>query len=95
VEFEWDDRKNRHNFKKHGIWFEEAQTVWTDTRSVEFFDPEHSSDEDRYIRLGFSTKSRLLLIVFCELSEGSIVGIISARRATPKEAKDYEKGIRS
>ncbi|PIR23398.1 MAG: hypothetical protein COV44_03090 [Deltaproteobacteria bacterium CG11_big_fil_rev_8_21_14_0_20_45_16] len=92
MRFEWDDLKNEGNYRKHGIWFEEAQSVWADPHSLEFFDPEHSEREDRFIRIGHSTKSRLLLVAFCE-REGSIIRIISARKATTKEAKDYEKGI--
>ena len=48
----WDEEKNRANFKKHSVWFEEAKTVWADPTSVEFFDPEHSYDEERFIRIG-------------------------------------------
>jgi uncharacterized DUF497 family protein len=92
VLFEWDDRKNESNFRKHGIWFEEAQTVWTDPTSVEFYDPAHSNSEDRFIRFGRSIQERMLLVVFCE-REDLRVRIISARRATPKEIRDYEKGI--
>jgi hypothetical protein len=93
VEFEWDDQKNRSNFKKHGIWFEEAQTVWVDSKSLEFFDPEHSDDETRFIRIGHSAKGRILLVVFCERADSSVVRILSARKATAREARDYEKGI--
>jgi uncharacterized protein len=93
MKYEWNDAKNRINFKKHRIWFEEAQTVWADQRSVEYFDPEHSVDESRYIRIGFSSRSRILLVVFCERLEGAVIRIISARRATSKEVKQYEKGI--
>ena len=64
MRFEWDESKNRSNYKKHGVWFEEAQTIWIDSESVEFFDPEHSSNEDRFIRIGHSTKGRILLVVF-------------------------------
>ncbi len=91
--FKWDDDKNIANFKKHLVWFEEARTVWADTRSTEFFDPDHSANEDRYFRLGFSTNHRLLLVVFCERDSGSIIRIISARRATREEREQYEKGI--
>jgi len=55
VDFEWDEQKNQDNFNKHGVWFEEAQTVWADELSREFFDPEHSENEDRFIRIGHST----------------------------------------
>jgi uncharacterized protein len=93
MKFEWDENKNRSNFKKHCVWFEEAQTIWADSRSIEYFDPEHSSKEDRYIRIGHSTKSRILLVVFCERAEESTIRIISARKATAQEMRDYEKGI--
>jgi len=93
MEFEWNESKNRSNYLKHGIWFEEAQTIWADSASIEFFDPDHSSNEDRYIRIGHSTRNRILLVVFCERAGGSAVRIISARKATTREARDYEKGI--
>ena len=92
MKFEWDEQKNDRNFRKHGIWFEEAQTTWADSKASEFFDVDHSDDEDRFIRIGLSTKARLLLVVFCERSE-EIVRIISARKATAKEQKQHEKGI--
>ena len=93
MKFEWNEEKNSTNFKKHGIWFEEAQTIWSDEFSVEFFDPEHSSEEERFIRIGHSTSNKLLLVVFCERSSGEIVRIISARKASPSERKQYEEGI--
>jgi len=91
--FKWDDEKNISNFKKHSVWFEEASTIWADARASEFFDPEHSTDEDRYIRIGFSTQSKLLLVIFCERNDGNIIRIISARKATKNEMEQYEKGI--
>ena len=92
--FEWDEKKNITNFEKHGIWFEEAKGVWTDARSTEFFDPDHSDeDEDRYFRIGCSTNAKILLVVFCDRDEGNIIRIISARRATREERKQYEEGI--
>jgi|WetSurMetagenome_2_1015567.scaffolds.fasta_scaffold196596_2 uncharacterized protein len=93
MRFEWDENKNRSNYRKHGVWFEEAQTIWVDTESAEYFDPEHSSNEDRFIRIGHSTRGRILLIVFCERAMGSTIRIISARNATTQEMRDYEKGI--
>ncbi|HEY3129364.1 MAG TPA: BrnT family toxin [Acidobacteriota bacterium] len=66
---------------------------WLDSKSVEFFDPEHSADDSRFIRIGHSAKSRILLIVFCERADASIIRIISARKATTREVRDYEKGI--
>lgn len=68
--------------------------MWADEKSVEFFYPEHSKAEDRYIRIGRSTGSRLLLVIFCEREAGEVIRIISARKATnKKEEKQYAKGI--
>ncbi len=92
MRFEWDDEKNEQNYKKHEVWFEEAQTIWADELAQEFFDPEHSSREDRFIRVGHSTRERLLLVVFCEIHDDA-VRLISARRATNRERNDYEEGI--
>jgi uncharacterized DUF497 family protein len=95
MRFEWDEVKNASNFEKHGVWFEEAQTVWADPHATEFYDPDHSTDEDRFIRVGHSRKERVLLVIFSEKHEGKTVRIISARKATPKERKAHEEGIRS
>jgi uncharacterized DUF497 family protein len=92
MQFQWDDTKNIANFKKHSVWFEEAQTVWTDKNSIEFFDPDHSHSEDRFIRVGFSLKDNLLMVVFCERKNG-VIRIISARKGTTKERSQYEEGI--
>ena len=93
MRFEWDESKNLTNYRKHRVWFEEAQTVWADPRSMEFFDPEHSEAENRFLRIGYSTAARLLLIVFCERDFGGVIRLISARKATTKETKAYEEGI--
>ena len=93
VQFEWDEHKNSSNFKKHSIWFEEAQTIWADPSSLEFYDPKHSQEEDRFIRVGFSSIGRLLLVVYCERAKGSVIRIIGARKATPKERKQYAERI--
>ncbi len=93
MRFDWDDRKNRTNFEKHGVWFEEAQIVWADARSTEFFDSEHSEDEERFLRIGISSRLKVLLIVFCEREDGETIRIVSARKASRKEQEQYEKGI--
>ena len=93
MKFEWDEDKNLSNFRKHGIWFEEAQTLWSDESSFEFFDPEHSENEDRYIRMGYSSVHSLLLVVFCERADGDVIRVISARQASAKERWQYEEGI--
>lgn len=61
--------------------------------ALEFFDPDHSEAEDRFIRVGHSTLSRMLLVVFCEREEGDVVRIISARKATRSERNDYERAL--
>jgi uncharacterized DUF497 family protein len=93
MRFEWDESKNRTNYRKHGVWFEEAQTVWADPRSIEFFDPEHSEAEDRFLRFGYSTGARLMLIVFCDRESCRVISVISALKATNNEAKTYEEEI--
>ena len=89
MEFEWDDSKAEANLKKHGIRFSEAVTVWLDDRAIEVPDPEHSVQEERWIRLGFSRKAKLLVVVYCEKNENELVRVISARPATPNESKRY------
>ncbi|MHB8482045.1 MAG: BrnT family toxin [Nitrospiria bacterium] len=91
--FEWDERKNESNRKKHGIWFEEAQQVFDDQNGLVFYDVGHSNDEDRFLLLGLSTSARVLVIVFCERKNNEIIRIISARKATKREIKRYEEGI--
>ncbi len=90
MKYTWDDKKNASNYEKHGVWFEEAQTVFSDTNALEAFDGPHSEDEERFIVLGLSTLPRLLIIVFCERIEEEI-RIISARKATKMEARSYER----
>ena len=95
VVFEWDEDKNLTNFKKHGVWFAEAQTIWADELSIEYFDSLHSTEEDRFIRIGSTAGSRprLLLIVFCERDESKKIRLISAREVTLNEMRAYEEGI--
>jgi len=91
--FEWDEYKNQANKRKHGIWFEEAQTIWADVDSLEFYNDDLDLKEDRFIRIGFSSMMNFLLVVFFERKEGKVIRIISARKATPKEREQYEEGI--
>lgn len=86
----WDDRKNVDNFKKHGVWFEEAQTVITNPLS--FMATNDHPDGDRMEYLGFSMNSNLLYVVSVEQSD-EIIRIISARFATTSEKAKYEEGI--
>ena len=91
MDFEWDDDKADSNYKKHGVRFSEAATVWLDASAIEVPDPEHSQNEERWIRLGMSRKANLLVVVYCEKIEGERVRIISARTASPFESKQYNK----
>ena len=89
LSFSWDNRKNRANQKKHGVSFEEAQTVFFDENAIEFFDPDHSEDEDRFLMLGLSYRVRILVVSYCLLKDYSEIRIISARKATKKEQNLY------
>ena len=92
LRFSWDNRKNKANQKKHGISFDEAQTVFFDENAVEFFDPDHSESEDRFIMLGLSYRLRVLVVCHCFRESESEIRIISARKATKKEQKVYWGG---
>ncbi len=89
MEFEWDKDKAALNKKKHGVTFEEAATVFGDPLAAIFDDPVHSQEEDREILIGHSSRNRLLVVCFTERAEA--VRLISARRATKQERKDYEE----
>ena len=92
LSFVWDPRKNLLNQSKHhGIDFEEAKTVFYDEYARIIYDPSHSSEEDRFIILGFSSKLRLLVVCHCYRETDSIIRIISARKAAKKEAEAYER----
>jgi uncharacterized protein len=75
--------------EEHGVSFEEARTVFFDERARLIDDPDHSDDEERFILLGLSSMLRLLLVCHCYRSEGNIIRIISARKATARESKSY------
>lgn len=89
IAFSWDDRKNKAEQKKHGVSFEEAQTVFFDENAIEYFDPDHSEEEDRYLMLGFSYRLRVLVVSHLLRKTGQEIRIISARRATKKEQQFY------
>ena len=93
MKFEWDVRKEQINIKKHGVSFEQASYVFSDPFSLSMYDPDHSEDEDRYILIGKSNNEILLTIVHTfRDSEGvEMVRVISARKATKKETKTYQK----
>jgi len=89
IEFEWDAVKASSNKRKHGVTFEESKSVFYDDFAIQFFDDKNSELEDRFLILGQSNQSRILLICHCEKESGNIIRIISARKATPKERKLY------
>lgn len=90
IRFDWDPSKARTNARKHGVSFEEAQSVFYDEFAVQFFDDEHSSaEEERFLMLGMSSNARLLIVCHCERAAGNFIRIISARRATKRESAFY------
>ena len=91
LNFEWDEAKNTANQRKHGVDFEEASSVFRDENALEFYDPDHSEDEDRFILLGLSAKLRVLVVCHCCRGEGETIRIISARKANKNEKKSYPK----
>jgi uncharacterized DUF497 family protein len=92
LSFSWDNRKNISNQKKHAVSFEEAQTVFFDENAIEYFDPDHSDEEDRFIMLGLSSRLRILVVCHCIRERNLEIRIISARKATKKERKIYTGG---
>ena len=89
MKYEWNDTKAQINLAKHGVSFAEAQTVFDDPLYVDFYDPDHSISEHRYILLGQSVQGRLLFISYMERDE--VIRLISAREATSSERKSYEQ----
>jgi len=89
--FEWDSRKARSNFAKHGVGFQEASTIFGDPLSLTIPEPEHSLSEERYITMGRAVTGKLLVVVHTE--RGDNIRIISARRASRRERKFYEETI--
>jgi uncharacterized DUF497 family protein len=88
IKFEWNRAKAASNLKKHGVSFEEAQSVFYDEFAIQFFD-EDSESEDRFLMLGMSNEARILLVCHCERHGGGTIRIISARKATSNERKHY------
>ncbi len=89
LRFQWDEKKGKANLKKHGISFEEARTVFYDENAIQFYDPDHSDDEDRFILLGWSLKPRILVVCHCFREKETVVRIISARKADKDEEQEY------
>ena len=93
MQFEWDENKNKANWKKHKVDFKEAETVFEDERAITIFDKDNSSDEERFKVIGCSRKLREITVCHCFRNGDEITRIISARRATKSEIKLYERGI--
>jgi uncharacterized DUF497 family protein len=90
MEFDWDDEKAAINLAEYQVSFDEAKTVFDDPLYVDFYDPDHSYDEDRYLIIGESRQRRVLIVSYTE--RGNLTRLISAREATPAERRDYENG---
>ncbi len=89
LKFEWDEDKGKLNQKKHGVSFEEAASIFNDPLSINFDDPEHSLEENRYIIIGLSNQGRYLFVSHTERDDK--IRLISARLVTPKERRNYER----
>jgi hypothetical protein len=91
VTYDWDSGKSQANRLKHGVSFDEAASVFQDAAALTFDDPDHSDEEPREITIGISTRGRVLFLSHCD--RGDRIRIISARKATSKERKQYAEGL--
>jgi len=89
IRFEWDEKKNRENQRKHKVSFEEAQTVFLDENAIRYFDPDHAENEDRFLMLGMSFTLRVLVACHCYRENEYVIRIISARKANKREQIAY------
>lgn len=89
IRFEWDANKAAANQRKHGVTFDEARTVFFDENAKLINDPDHSDDEDRFVMLGLSSNFKFVLVCHCYREQGNVIRIISARKASTKESKQY------
>ena len=91
LRFVWDPRKAKENNRKHGVTFEEAESVFLDERALLLGDPDHSDEEDRFILLGLSARLRILVVCHCYRESDSEIQLISARKADRQERKEYNE----
>jgi len=91
LRFEWDKRKASANLRKHGVRFEEAESVFSDEHALLLEDPEHSGDEDRFLLLGLSAALRTLVVCHCYRKDDDVIRIVSARKATQMERRQYSR----
>ena len=89
LKFEWDENKNSINKSKHNISFEEAKTVFYDEQALVIHDRDHSELEERFIILGQSNTTKLLVVCHCYRESDTVIRIISARKATKTETNQY------
>ena len=94
IEFTWDDKKAGENQRKHGVSFEEAKTVFYDENARLQYDPDHSEDEDRFLLLGTSYYLRIIVVCHCYRESDTLIRIISARKATKNERKQYDEFLK-
>lgn len=92
--FEWDEKKNRANQRKHGVSFEEARTAFFDENARVMPDPDHSEREERFVLLGLSTAIRILVVGHCYRRSDRVIRIFSARKANHDEQQQYRWWIR-
>lgn len=93
MEFEWDENKNQINKKKHGISFEDVESVFSDFSAIIFDDPDHSETEERFLIIGMSLRKGICIVSHCYRNNENIIRIISARKATKNEQMIYINGI--
>jgi uncharacterized protein len=94
ISFSWDVKKEIENYKKHGVRFSEAKTVFYDENAKEYFDPEHSEEEDRFIMLGMSRNLRVLVVSYCYRESDKQIRLISSRKSDKNETMEYFAGGR-
>jgi len=90
IRFEWDPAKNAENKRKHGVSFEEAQTVFYDDWGILIEDEHEPGQEERFVLIGTSATLRVLVVSHCYRARDHVIRLISARRADRSERKDYE-----
>ncbi len=92
ITFEWDGPEATANLKKHQVSFEEAKSIFFDEFGVQFFDEDHSANEERLLMLGMSSGAKRLIVCYCEPEHGAVIRLISARKATKRESAFYRGG---
>lgn len=89
LRFEWDERKNRLNVRKHGVSFTEAESAFADEHALLTDDPDHSAEEDRFVLMGLSLALRVLVVFHCYRQSDDVIRIYSARKASRAEREQY------